>query len=383
MDFSLTAEQQKVIAEAAGFAREHLARSPSAGTAPVSHPAHWKWCVDGRFTGLPLPRDSGGRGLSLLDSMLALEAMAAAGADPGFVFSLGVHQFAAAAPLATIGTAEQKDELLRPMAEGRLIGALAISEAEAGSDSYALKTTARETAGGFLLSGEKIWITNAPVADIILVCARTDDMPGAFGISCFIVRRGTAGLSLAEGPAKNGLAGAPWGSVQLDNVYVPAASMLGGRGGGAAVFREAMRWERCGLYSIVTGAMARSLNDCLQHTKLRRQFGRPLIDNPAVARALALMRTRHDAAKLLLYQAAWQFDQGAPDDVAISLAKAYVSQAAIDNALEAQQLYGAAGTLADSPATHFLNDMLPFRTLSGPNELHYQVAARLMHRMGE
>lgn len=315
--------------------------------------------------------------------MLALEAMAAAGADPGFVFSLGVHQFAAAAPLATIGTAEQKDELLRPMAEGRLIGALAISEAEAGSDSYALKTTARETAGGFLLSGEKIWITNAPVADIILVCARTDDMPGAFGISCFIVRRGTAGLSLAEGPAKNGLAGAPWGSVQLDNVYVPAASMLGGRGGGAAVFREAMRWERCGLYSIVTGAMARSLNDCLQHTKLRRQFGRPLIDNPAVARALALMRTRHDAAKLLLYQAAWQFDQGAPDDVAISLAKAYVSQAAIDNALEAQQLYGAAGTLADSPATHFLNDMLPFRTLSGPNELHYQVAARLMHRMGE
>lgn len=382
MDFSLTAEQQNVIAEAAGFARQHLVRPAAGRPAGASHATLWKTCVDGRFTGLALPRDSGGRGLSLLDSMLALEAMTAAGADPGFIFSLAVHQFAAAAPLATIGTSEQKDELLRPMAEGRLIGALAISEAEAGSDSYALATAARETAGGFLLTGEKIWITNAPVADVILVCARTDDLPGAFGISCFIVRRGTTGLSFAQGPAKIGLAGAPWGSVQLDNAFVPASAMLGGRGGGAAVFREAMRFERCGLYSIVTGAMARSLDDCLQHTKVRRQFGRPLIDNPAVARVLALMKTRHDAAQLLLYRAAWQLDQGAPDDVAISLAKAYVSQAAVDNALEGQQLYGATGTLADSPATRFLDDMLPFRTLSGPNELHYQVAARLMHRTG-
>jgi alkylation response protein AidB-like acyl-CoA dehydrogenase len=94
------------------------------------------------------------------------------------------------------------------------------------------------------------------------------------------------------------------------------------------------------------------------------------------------MRTRLDAARLLLYRAAWLFDTGTPNDVAISLAKAYVSEAAIENGLEAQRLYGAMGTLADSPAARFLNDMLPFRTLSGPTEVHYQIAARLMQRTG-
>ena len=382
MNFSLTAGQQKVSAEAASFAGEQLAGPHASDGDGASYESLWKVSAAQRFTGLPLPVAFGGRGLGLLDSMLAFEAMAAAGADLGFIFSLGVHQFAAAAPLAAIGTPEQKDDLLRPMAEGSLRGALAISETGAGSDSYALKATALETAAGYLLNGEKIWITNAPVADVILVCARTDDLPGPFGISCFIVRRGTEGVSIVEGPRKTGITGAPWGTVRLENAVVPADSLLGGRGGGAAVFREAMRWERCGLYAIVIGAMARSLDACLRHVKDRHQFGRPLIDNPSVAHALALMRTRHDAARLLLYRAAWLFDRGTPDDVAISLAKAYVSQSAIENALEAQQLYGAVGTLADSPAARFLNDMLPFRALSGPNEVHYQIAARLMHQMG-
>ena len=382
MNFTMTAEQETLNAEAARFAREQLAGPCSGDGEAPTHGTLWRACVAQRFTGLPLPVAFGGRGLGLLDSILAFEAMAAAGADPGFIFSLGVHQFAAAAPLASIGTAQQKEDLLRAMAEGGLCGAIAISEAEAGSDSYALKATATETADGYLLNGEKIWITNAPVADVILVCARSENLPGAFGISCFIVRRGTQGLSVVEGPKKAGITGAPWGIVRLENVSVPADSLLGGRGGGAAVFREAMRWERCGLYAIVTGAMARSLDACLLHVKDRYQFGRPLIDNAAVARALALMRTRLDAARLLLYRAAWLFDTGTPDDVAISLAKAYVSEAAIDNGLQAQQLYGAMGTLADSPAARFLNDMLPFRTLSGPTEVHYQIAARLMQRTG-
>ncbi len=386
MDFAPTSEQQKLIAEASSFARAELVGSHP-GDGGLSHYAtRWKACASQRLTGLVLPVEFGGRGLGLLDSLLMFEAMAAAGADPGFVFSLGVHQLAAGAPLAHIGTAEQMAELLSAMAEGRLCGGFAISEAEAGSDSYALKATAQPTGDGpddgFVLNGEKTWITNAPVADLILVCARSEDLPGAFAISCFIVERGMAGFSVIEGPKKLGLDGAPWGTVRLENVPVPANRLLGGRGAGAGVFREAMRWERCGLFAIATGAMARSLDSCLRHVRSRRQFGKPLIENPAVSRALALMRTRLDAARLLLYKAAWLLDKGRPDDVAISLAKAYVSEAAIANALDAQQLFGAAGMLADSPAVAFLNDMLPFRTLSGPNELHYQVAARLMQPTG-
>ena len=382
MDFALTPEQQKLIAEAASFARAELVGAASVDGGLPHHETLWKACAAQRLTGLVLPVAFGGRGLGLLDSLLMFEAMAAAGADPGFVFSLGVHQLAAAVPLASIGTAEQIADLLPAMADGRLCGGIAISEADAGSDSYALKATARPIDEGYVLNGEKTWITNAPVAGLVLVCARSEDLPGAFGISCFIVERGMPGVSVIDGPKKLGLASAPWGTVRLENVSVPANRLLGSRGAGAAVFREAMRWERCGLFAIATGAMARSLDSCLVHVRSRRQFGKMLIENPAVARTLALMQTRLDAARLLLYRAAWLLDKGVPDDVAISLAKAYVSEAAIENALDAQQLHGAAGTIADSSAVGFLNDMLPFRTLSGPNELHYQVAARLMQPAG-
>ena len=386
MDFAVTAKQQQLIDEAARFACAHLARQTHLPEGLSHYATHWNACATQGLTGLVLPVASGGRGLGLLDSLLMFEAMAASGADPGFLFSLGVHQYAAALPLASIGTSEQIADLLPAMAAGRLCGGIAISEADAGSDSYALKATARPASDGcrdgFVLNGEKTWITNAPVAGLILVCARSEDLPGAFGISCFIVESNRPGFQVIEGRKKIGLTSAPWGTVRLENVPVPADRLLGGRGGGAAVFREAMRWERCGLFAIATGAMQRNLDDCLGHCRSRRQFGKPLIDNPAVARTLALMQTRLDAARLLLYRAAWLLDAGTPDDVAIALAKAYVTEAAIANALDAQQLEGAAGVLADNAAVAFLNDMLPFRTLSGPNELHYQVAARLMQPSG-
>jgi alkylation response protein AidB-like acyl-CoA dehydrogenase len=383
MSSKLTADQEALVSEARSFARDKLIPLASSagegGSAPIDYRAMWEACVKARYTGLPLSQAVGGRGLSLSDCMRVFESMAATGADPGFLFSLGVHQFAVAVSLASIGSEDQCAQWLAPMAEGSCIGALAVSEPEAGSDTYAMKARAVETADGFAISGEKVWISNAPVADLFLVLARTDDTPGMFGISCFVVPSSTKGVTVERGPTKAGIANAPWGSVQLDCV-VPKANLLGGLGGGGAVFQSSMRWERCGLYAIALGAMKKSFSDCLAYVRRRTQFGKPLVENDVVARSIALMKTRLEAARLLLYDAAAAIDDGEPDDAAVCLAKAFVSESAVANGLAAQELFGATGVLEESAASAFLNDMLPFRVLSGATDVQYKIATRLMLR---
>lgn len=379
MSFKLTADQKALVAEAQSFARDKLI--PTSGS--VDFHEMWHACVESRYTGLPLSKSVGGRGLSLSDCMLVFESMAATGADPGFLFSLGVHQFAFAISVASIGSEDQRAQWLAPMAEGSCIGALAVSESEAGSDTFAMKTRAVENADGFAITGEKIWISNAPVADLFAIMARTGEVPGVFGISCFVVPRATAGLTIERGPSKAGLKNAPWGSVQLDRAEVSEKNILGGYGGGGAVFQNSMRWERCGLYAIALGAMRKNFGDCLTHARNRHQFGEPLIENDVVAKSIALMKTRMEAARLLLYDAAAAVDDGQPDDAAVSLAKAFVSESAVANGLAAQEIFGASGLLEQSSSTAFLNDMLPFRVLSGATDLQYKIATRLMSRSHE
>ena len=387
MSWKLSAHQKALVVEARSFAQDTLvplqARADKGVLAPADYRAMWDACMEARYTGLPLSKASSGRGLSLSDCMLAFEAMAAAGADLGFLFSLGVHQFAVAVSVASIGSEDQQAQWLPSMATGACIGALAVSEVEAGSDTYAMKARAEEAADGFAISGEKIWISNAPVADLFVVLARTSDTPGMFGISCFAVPSTTMGPAVEQGPAKAGINSAPWGSVRFDRAVVSKENLLGGLGGGAVVFQNSMRWERCGLYAIALGAMRKSFGDCLAHVRHRTQFGKPLVENDVVAKSIALMKTRMEAARFLLYDAAASIDDGQPDDAAVCLAKAHVSESAIANGLAAQELFGAAGVLEHSATTAFLNDMLPFRVLSGATDLQYKIATRLMLRSTE
>ena len=381
MDFRPSEQQRDVVARMRSFASDLLAVAGDAAEGD-RFDALWRRTAKAGHVGLTLPRAQGGQGHGLLDGVLAFEALAEGGVDPGFLFSLGVHQFAVAAPMINLATAEQQARWLPAMANGGALGAFAISEDGAGSDTFALAAVAREVEGGFALTGEKTWVTNAPKAHLFLVSTRTDDVSGAFGVSCFLVARDTPGVYIRPGPAKIGLEGAPWGTLVLEDAALPASSLLGARGGAAIVFQEAMRWERCGLFAIPLGAMQRGFRECLARVAARKQFGQPLIENHAIARALALVKLRIEAARLLLYKAAASVDAGQADDMAISLAKAFVSETALENALEMQKLYGAFGMLSGSPPAKLVNDMQPFRVLSGANDLHYQIIARLLRVMG-
>ena len=210
MALKLSADQKVLVAEARLFAHDALMPLKVHADKGVLAPddyfrAMWDACVKARYTGLPLSKSVGGRALSLSDCMLVFESMAATGSDLGFLFSLGVHQFAVAVSLASIGSEDQRAQWLAPMAEGSCIGALAVSEPEAGSDTYAMKAQAVETSDGFAISGDKIWISNAPVANLFVVLARTDEAPGVFGISCFVVPSTTKGLTIERGPDKAGI----------------------------------------------------------------------------------------------------------------------------------------------------------------------------------
>ncbi len=338
------------------------------------------WDQAARFglAGLPIPEAWGGGGLDALDTMLIIEALGRAADDGGLIFSLCAHMFASAVPMWRAGDARMHERYLRAVASGRLICANGTTEAEAGSDVHAMRATARRDGDAYVLDGTKCFITNAPVADLFLVYAKTNPQAGFLGISAFVVPRDTPGLQVVAEHGKSGLRSAPWGTIYLESCRVPAGSRLGPEGAGAALFRESMIWERCCLFAYYVGAMATQLDRCIEHVRTRKQFGRALGNNQAVAHRIVDMRLRLETSRLLLYRAGDLHRRGLPCADEIAMCKLWISESAVQSGLDAIQLFGAYGVVADGGVDALLRDALPARVFSGTSEVQRVLLARAM-----
>jgi L-prolyl-PCP dehydrogenase len=379
MDFARTAAQKELYDSILGFARDRLNDDVVARDRDRRFPAdEWRLCGDFGLLGLCIPTDYGGMGLDHLSTALALEALGRGCEDMGLVFAIAAHQLAVARPIAEAGSEELKRRVLPRLCSGEWIGANAISEAEAGSDVFALKARAERLGDRYRLHGTKSYASNGPVANLFLVYASSQPERGYLGIDAFVVSRDAPGLTVGQPIDKMGLHTCPAGSVYMDGVELDAADRVGEAGTGAKVFTDSMMWERSCLFAAYLGAMERQVEVVADYAGQRTQNRRPIGRNQAVSHRIVDMKLRLESARWLLYHACWQLDQGQEGTLDVALAKLAVSEAAVQGGLDAIQIFGAVGYSSEARIERMLRDAVPSRIFSGTSEIQRNlIAARL------
>ena len=325
------------------------------------------------LAGLPYPEQYGGAGMGAFEWALAAEEIAAA--DMAMAVSLSVHVLSQLCIFAN-GTDEQNDRYLPPMTAGRELGAFALTEPGAGSDAASLAMTARRDGDAYLLSGTKIWITNAGDASRFIVFATVDRSLGKNGITAFVVEADTPGFRLGSKERKMGIRGTTGYELVLEDARVPADARLGEEGDGLRVALSALGSGRIGIAAACTGLARSALELAARYALQRRQFGRAIADQEMIQAMLAEMAVRVDAARLLTWRAARMRDAGQPINSASSMAKWYASDTAMAVSTDAVQIYGGAGYSRDNPVERLMRDAKGAQIYEGTNQIHRLIVAQ-------
>jgi alkylation response protein AidB-like acyl-CoA dehydrogenase len=378
MDFSYTEEQQSLRATIIRFAREQLNEAVVERDREQRFSCElWRKCGEIGLQGLPVPEEYGGGGLDPLSSAIALEAFGYGCHDGGLVFSLCAHLLSCVVPLWQYGNEAQKKRYLPGLCNGTSIGVHAMTEPGSGSDAFALRTKAEVDGGGFRLKGTKTFISNAPIADVVIVFAVTDASKGYYGgVTAFLVEKGTPGFVVSQKFEKMGLRTSPIGELVFEDVYVPAEAVLGGVGAGSVLFTRAMDWERICLFAGHIGAMERLLEQSIGHARSRSQFGQAIGKFQAVAHRIVDMKVQLEAARLLTYRAAWRLGRAKHVSIDASIAKLFVSESLVKAALDTVQIHGGYGYMTESGIERTLRDAVGSTIYSGTSEMQRNIIAR-------
>lgn len=293
------------------------------------------------FLGLKIPEEYGGLGLDMRSYVCVMEEIAKKCATATLYISSA--NSLSTAPIVISGTEEQKNEYLPGVVTGESLVAFALTEPNAGSDAAAMTTRAVEDGDSYILNGRKCFITMAPIADHAIVYAKTDPEKGAKGITCFMVDMSLPGVSCGRHEEKMGQRGVPVSDVLLEDVRVPKSCIIGEVDMGFINAMKTLSVGRVGVASMCLGMAAEAVALAVEHTKNRVQFGKPLCKHQAIAFMLAEMETKLNAARGLVYNAAWMMDQGMKADKEASMAKYYAAEAAIDIINKSLQLHGGYG----------------------------------------
>ncbi|CAE6771831.1 Acryloyl-CoA reductase (NADH) [Paraburkholderia domus] len=332
------------------------------------------------YFGWSIPRDFGGAGLST--EQLVRGAFELSQASVAFRARVGTNTGIGSEALVADGTDAQKQRYLPRLASGELTGAFALTEADAGSDATALRTTARRDGDHYILDGSKCFITNAPIADLFTVMARTDPAtPGAGGISAFLVGRGMPGLSTSAPYDKMGQAGSPVGDVVFNACRVPAANLIGGvEGQGFRTAMKVLNKQRIHLAALCTGPAMRMLEEAVAYTSKREQFGKPVAEFQLVQALIAECQTEIFAARSMILETARKRDAG--EDVALeaSMCKMFASEMCGRVADRAVQMLGGRGYLAGNAVERFYRDVRAFRIYEGTTQIHQLNIAKITLR---
>ena len=281
-------------------------------------------------------------------------------------------------PIVLHGTQEQKQRWLPPMTAGDSIGAFAITEPDAGSDTASMRTRAEQHGDTFVLNGTKTFITNGSLADVVTVIARTDpDAPTGQAFTAFLVETDQPGFTVSRELHKLGNRTSPTVELSLDDVEVHESQILGETG--TALWRigfECFDWERCVMIASAVGGMARDLEESVAYAKQREAFGKPIGRFGAIQHKVAQMRIRLEIAQLLQRQAAWLKDQGLEHQTEAAMAKAYVGEAAVESSLDAIQIHGGWGYVDEFHVERSLRDAKLAGIGGGTTEIQEMIIAR-------
>jgi alkylation response protein AidB-like acyl-CoA dehydrogenase len=376
MDFQLTDEQRQYRDEVIRFAEAELNQDiierDASGT---FSPEAWKRCAAFGIQGLPVPEEYGGGGADPLTIAVALEALGYGCRDNGLIFSLSAQMWSCEVPLIRAGTEEQKRKYLPGLCDGSLIGVQAMTEPGSGSDAFSLTTSAEERGGRWVLNGSKVFITNAPVADLMIVFASSDPGGGMGGISAFIVERGTPGLEVGRPLHKMGLRTSPMAEVFFQDCEVGEESVLGELGAGMALFNSAMNWERSFILACAVGSMQRQLERSVEYARSRKQFGQTIGKFQAVSHLIVDMKVRVETARLLLYRLAWLKSQRRASAMEGAMAKLYISESFVRSSMDALHIHGGYGYMTESELEREVRDAIGGRIYSGTSDIQRNIIA--------
>jgi alkylation response protein AidB-like acyl-CoA dehydrogenase len=376
LDLELDTQQQELQRAAIEFARVSLGGSRiQADREETFDRDGWRACARFGVLGMAIPPEFGGLGLGLTSLLAVMEGLGYGTRDQGLLFSLNAHLWTNSIPILLYGTDEQRRRYLPGLTDGTLIGANGASEPDAGSDIFAMRTRATKDGDHYVLDGTKTFVTNAPVADLVVAYATLDPKLGATGITGFIVERGTPGMTVSRCLDKMGLRTSPMAELIFEDCRIPVANRLGREGRGVQVFESSMEWERGCILATCLGVMRRQLEACIGHARSRKQFGKPIGKFQSVANKIVDMKVRLDTCRPLVYRIGRLKDRNDPAMQEAAIAKLHVSDCFVKSSLDAIQIFGGYGYMTEQEIERDLRDAVGGTIYSGTNEIQRNIVA--------
>ncbi|MGZ9793268.1 acyl-CoA dehydrogenase [Bacillus atrophaeus] len=377
MNFNLSDEHEMIRKLVRDFAKNEVA--PSAAERDEQERFDrglFQEMADLGLTGIPWPEQYGGIGSDYLAYVIAVEELSKVCASTGV--TLSAHTSLCGWPLYAYGTEEQKQTYLTPLALGEKIGAYGLTEAGSGSDAGGMKTVAERIGDDYLLNGSKIFITNGGAADIYIVFAVTDPEQRKKSVTAFIVEKGFEGFSIGKKEKKLGIRSSPTTEIIFEDCLVPAKNRLGEEGEGFKIAMSTLDGGRNGIAAQAVGIAQGALDAALQYAKERKQFGKPVAEQQAIAFKLADMATMIEASRLLTYQAAWLETSGLPYGKASAMSKLLAGDTAMKVTTEAVQIFGGYGYTKDYPVERYMRDAKITQIYEGTQEIQRLVISRML-----
>lgn len=374
MDFNLNDEQKMMRRVAAEIADERFAPKAEEMEERREIPADLlRFLAEQGYFGMFLPEQYGGAELDFVTYALTIEEFSRGSAAVALVVS--VQNALVGKPILTYGTDEQKEKYLARAASGELIGAFALTEEEAGSDAANVQTTAAKKDGGYVFNGHKLYVTNAGLAGLFLVVARTSPEAGGKGLSCFLMERDTPGFTVGERFDGMGMCALDVRRLEFENCEVPPDALLGAEGEGLKIALASLDGSRIGVAAQAVGIGQQAFNEAKRYAGEREQFGRPILNFQAIQFYLVEMATRLEAARLLTLRAATKADAGEPFSAEAAMAKLYASEAANFCANLGVQIHGGYGYMKDYAVERFFRDACVTEIYEGTSEIQKLVIA--------
>jgi alkylation response protein AidB-like acyl-CoA dehydrogenase len=381
MDFSwpeeYTAYQQKITRFAKEELNENLISRDHAGDFSMQN---WKKCAEFGIQGLSVPRAYGGQDeeVDILKAMLAMEGFGYGCKDNGLALALNAQMWTVQLPIAEFGSDEIRKRFLPDLTSGNKIAAHALTEPEAGSDIYSMQSTAEKVDGGYILNASKRLITFAPLADVALVFANINPKLGKWGVTAFLVEKGTEGMTASPVRDKMGMRTVPIGELEFKDCFVPTENRLGAEGAGFSIMNHSLEYDRSCILASQLGTMQRQLEETIAFVKGRKQFGQPIGKFQSVSNRIADMRLRLETSRLLLYKVAWLKNQGKSALLEAAMLKLHLGESFVQSSLDAIRSRGGNGFLTEFEVERDLRDSVGGILYAGTSDIQRNIIAKML-----
>ncbi len=374
MHFDLSEEQSDIRDMVRRFAEQEIVPHAEAWDENYYFPREiYTKMAELGLLGMTTPEEYGGGALSRLTGALVYEQLARG--EMATAVGLSVHNMVTGS-LARFGNEEQRRRWVPRLAAGELLAAFSLSEAEAGSDAASLQCRAQRNGDVYVINGSKMWVTNGGEADLYLLMARTQAGEDTSKISCFVVEKDTPGFSFGKTERKMGLHSSPTRELIFEQCAIPVANLIGEEGQGFKIALSSLDGGRINIGSIAVGVAQAAFETARDYARERKQFGKPISTFQAIQFMLADMAMKIEAARLLVYEAAYKLDTGQNSGIYASMAKCFATDMAMEVTTNAVQILGGAGYVRDYPAERYMRDVKVAQIFEGTNQIQRIVIAR-------